>query len=181
MSFFFIFLVSEWYLHFLTVSAFSLYYRSKSLALHTVLTKGLSSDDEELVESGDIPASISLSEIDPLSQGNDKSPFKLDPDRSRLGSSSVSHPSILHIESENLPEMIKENCQEETPETTPSRVEYKDKLYLHLRKNLSRVKAYAVEIRKKIPVPDQCTIDGKCSELPQLERFQTSWKKEILK
>lgn len=151
------------------------------MALHTVLTKGLSSDDEELVESGDIPASISLSEIDPLSQGNDKSPFKLDPNRSRLGSSSVSHPSILHIESENLPEMIKENCQEETPETTPSRVEYKDKLYLHLRKNLSRVKAYAVEIRKKIPVPDQCTIDGKCSELPQLERFQTSWKKEILK
>lgn len=133
--------------------------RSKSLALHTVLTKGLSSDDEELVESGDIPASISLSEIDPLSQGNDKSPFKLDPDRSPLGNSSVSHPSILHIESENLPEMVKENCQEETPETTPSPVEYQDKLCLHLKENLSRVKAYAVEIRKKIPVPDQCTIE----------------------
>lgn len=133
--------------------------RSKSLALHTVLTKGVSSDDEELVESGDIPASISLSEIDPLSQGNNKLPFKADTDRSRLGNSSVSHPSILHIESEKLPEVVKENYQEETPETTPSPVEYQDKLYLHLKENLSKVKAYAVEIGKKIPVPDQCTIE----------------------
>ncbi|XP_019482818.1 PREDICTED: ventricular zone-expressed PH domain-containing protein homolog 1 isoform X3 [Hipposideros armiger] len=133
--------------------------RSKSLALHMVMTKGVSSDDEELVASGDIPASISLSEIDPLSQGNDKLPFKANTDRSQLGNSSVSHPSILHIESEKLPEVVKENYQEETPETTPSPVEYQDKLYLHLKENLSQVKAYAVEIGKKIPVPDQCTIE----------------------
>ncbi|XP_023610922.1 ventricular zone-expressed PH domain-containing protein homolog 1 isoform X2 [Myotis lucifugus] len=132
--------------------------RSKSLALHTVLTKGMSSDDGEVVERGDIPASISLSEIDSLSQGN-KSPFKADTDGSQLGNSSVSHPSIIHIESENLPETVKKNYQEETPETTVSPVEYQDKLYLHLKKNLSKVKAYAVEIGKKIPVPDQCTIE----------------------
>ncbi|XP_016078112.1 PREDICTED: ventricular zone-expressed PH domain-containing protein homolog 1 [Miniopterus natalensis] len=132
--------------------------RSKSLALHTVLTKGMSSDDGEVVESGDIPASISLSEIDTLSQGN-KSPFKVNIDGSQLGNSSVSHPSIIHIESENLPETVKKNYQEETPERTASPVEYQDKLYLHLKKNLSKVKAYAVEIGKKIPVPDQCTIE----------------------
>ncbi|XP_036206331.1 ventricular zone-expressed PH domain-containing protein homolog 1 isoform X3 [Myotis myotis] len=132
--------------------------RSKSLALHTVLTKGMSSDDGEVVERGDIPASISLSEIDSLSQGN-KSPFKADTDGSQLGNSSVSHPSIIHIESENLPETVKKNYQEETPEMTVSPVEYQDKLYLHLKKNLSKVKAYAVEIGKKIPVPDQCTIE----------------------
>lgn len=132
--------------------------RSKSLALHTVLTKGMSSDDGEVVERGDIPASISLSEIDSLSQGN-KSPIKADTDGSQLGNSSVSHPSIIHIESENLPETVKKNYQEETPETTVSPVEYQDKLYLHLKKNLSKVKAYAVEIGKKIPVPDQCTIE----------------------
>ncbi|XP_014401727.1 PREDICTED: ventricular zone-expressed PH domain-containing protein homolog 1 [Myotis brandtii] len=132
--------------------------RSKSLALHTVLTKGMSSDDGEVVERGDIPASISLSEIDSLSQGN-KSPFKADTDGSQLGNSSVSHPSIIHIDSENLPETVKKNYQEETPETTVSPVEYQDKLYLHLKKNLSKVKAYAMEIGKKIPVPDQCTIE----------------------
>lgn len=147
--------------------------------MHTVLTKGLSSDDGELVESRDIPASISLSEIDPLSQGNGKSPFKAGTDRSQLRSSSVSHPSIIHIESENSPETIKDNDQEETPETTPRPVEYQDDLYLHLKENFSTVKAYAVEIKKKIPVPDQCTIEGRCSGLPKLEKFQTSLKTNV--
>ncbi|XP_039092001.1 ventricular zone-expressed PH domain-containing protein homolog 1 isoform X2 [Hyaena hyaena] len=133
--------------------------RSKSLALHTVLTKSLSSDDGEVVESGDTPASIFLSEIDPLSQGNDKLPFKANSDRSQPRNSSLLHPSIMHTESENLPGTVKENCQEETPETTKSPVEYQDKLYLHLKENFSKVKAYAVEIGKKIPVPDQCTIE----------------------
>uniref|UniRef100_A0A8C8XIK9 Ventricular zone expressed PH domain containing 1 n=1 Tax=Panthera leo TaxID=9689 RepID=A0A8C8XIK9_PANLE len=133
--------------------------RSKSLALHTVLTKSMSSDDGEIVESGDVPARIILSETDPLSQGNDKLPFKANSDRSQLRNSSVSHPSIIHTESENLPETVKENCQEETPETTASPVEYQDKLYLHLKENFSKVKAYAVEIGKKIPIPDQCTIE----------------------
>ncbi|XP_045395493.1 ventricular zone-expressed PH domain-containing protein homolog 1 isoform X2 [Lemur catta] len=133
--------------------------RSKSLALHTVLTKGVSSDDGEDVENGEIPASISLSEIDPLSQRSDKLPFKTDTDRSQLGNSSVSHPNIIHIESENSPETVKENFQEETPETPASPTEYQDKLYLHLKENLSKVKAYALEIGKKIPVPDQCTIE----------------------
>ncbi|XP_012498373.1 PREDICTED: ventricular zone-expressed PH domain-containing protein homolog 1 isoform X2 [Propithecus coquereli] len=133
--------------------------RSKSLALHTVLTKGMSSDDGEDVESGEISASVSLSEIDPLSQRSDKSPFKTDADRSQLGNSSFSHPNIIHLESENSPETVKENFQEETPETTASPTEYQDKLYLHLKENLSKVKAYAMEIGKKIPVPDQCTIE----------------------
>lgn len=132
--------------------------RSKSLALHTVLTKSMSSDDGEVVERGDIPASISLSELASLGHGN-KSPFKADTDGSQLGNSSVSHPSIIHLESENLPETVKKNYQEDTPETTVNPVEYQDKLYLHLKKNLSKVKAYAMEIGKKIPVPDQCTIE----------------------
>uniref|UniRef100_A0A2K6TRQ2 Ventricular zone expressed PH domain containing 1 n=1 Tax=Saimiri boliviensis boliviensis TaxID=39432 RepID=A0A2K6TRQ2_SAIBB len=133
--------------------------RSKSLALHTMLTKGVSTDDGEDANRGDIPASISLSEIDPLSQGSDKLLFKTDTGRLQLGDSSVSYPNIIHADSENLPETVKENFQEETPEATASPVEYQDKLYLHLKKNLSKVKAYAMEIGKKIPVPDQCTIE----------------------
>ncbi|XP_021574989.1 ventricular zone-expressed PH domain-containing protein homolog 1-like [Carlito syrichta] len=149
--------------------------RSKSLALHTMLTKGVSSDDGEDGEGGDIPASISLSEIDPPGQGSDKLPFKTDTDRSQLGNSSVSHPNIIHIESESLPETVKENFQKETLETTASPTEYQDKLYLHLKENLSKVKQYAMEIGKKIPVPDQCTIEGKCCELSKPEKFQESF------
>uniref|UniRef100_A0A7N5KPM6 Ventricular zone expressed PH domain containing 1 n=1 Tax=Ailuropoda melanoleuca TaxID=9646 RepID=A0A7N5KPM6_AILME len=133
--------------------------RSKSLALRAVLTRSTSSDDGEVAEGEDTPARVFLSETDPLSQGNDKLPFKASSARSQLGNSSVSHPNIIHTDSENLPETVKENFQEETPETTASPIEYQDKLYLHLKENLSKVKAYAVEIGKKIPVPDQCTIE----------------------
>nr|XP_002716372.1 ventricular zone-expressed PH domain-containing protein homolog 1 [Oryctolagus cuniculus]XP_008264612.1 ventricular zone-expressed PH domain-containing protein homolog 1 [Oryctolagus cuniculus] len=133
--------------------------RSKSLALHSMLTKGVSSDDGDDVESGDTPASTSLSEIDPLLQGSDKLFSQTDMDGSQLGGSSVSYPSIVHIESEKLPETIEENCQEETLGTMTSPMEHKDKLYLYLKENLSKVKAYAVEIGKRIPIPDQCTIE----------------------
>lgn len=61
-----------------------------------------------------------------------------------------------------MPETFKENIQEEILEAATSPVEYQDKLYLHLRENLSKVKAYALEIAKKVPIPDQCTIEGKC-------------------
>ncbi|KAM9604862.1 ventricular zone-expressed PH domain-containing protein homolog 1 isoform 1-T3 [Trichechus inunguis] len=134
--------------------------RSKSLALHAALSKGGSSDDGEDVENGDRPARISLSEIDLLSQENDESPFKTDTDRSQLENSSASHPSIIHIKSENLPETVKENFQGGPPGTAASPVEYEDQFYLHLKENLSKVKAYAMEIGRKIPVPDQCTIEG---------------------
>ncbi|XDB46886.1 hypothetical protein AB1E18_000501 [Capra hircus] len=133
--------------------------RSKSLALHTVLTNPSSAEDGEAIESRDTPASVSLSEIDPLGQGHERSPFKADTDGSQLVNSSVSHQSIIHVASEDLPEAVKTNYQEETPETTTSPVEYHDKLYLHLKENFSKVKAYAIEMVKKIPVPDQCTIE----------------------
>lgn len=137
----------------------------------------MSSDDGEAVESGAAPTSISLSALDPLGQGNNKPPLKADIDGSQLRNSLVPHASLMHIESANLPETVKENCHEETPEPTTSPAEYQDKLYLHLKENFSKVKAYAVEIGKKIPVPDQCTIESKCSELPKPENFQALLKK----
>uniref|UniRef100_A0A8D2ATN2 Protein melted homolog n=1 Tax=Sciurus vulgaris TaxID=55149 RepID=A0A8D2ATN2_SCIVU len=133
--------------------------RSKSLAFHTALTRGVSSDDGEGEEPAGMPSSHSLSEIAPFSHECGKSPLKMDAVRPQPRNSSASHPSIIHIAPEDLPEMVKENFQEETPETSRSPVEYQDKLYLHLKENLSKVKAYATEMARKIPVPDQCTIE----------------------
>ncbi|XP_072474740.1 ventricular zone-expressed PH domain-containing protein homolog 1 isoform X1 [Notamacropus eugenii] len=139
--------------------------RSKSLALHAVHLNHTNSDDAQDVKNEDVMASISFSEIDPLSQENYKSPFKADTEESQLEISSISHPRSKWTESENLPETVKENDPEETPETTQSHVEYQDKLYLYLKENLSKVKAYVMEIGRSIPVPDQCTIEdaaGSC-------------------
>lgn len=126
----------------------------------------MSVEDSEVEGKAGIHASISLSEIDPLNPGISKVPFKTDTHGSQLRNSSASHPSIIHIEPENMPETFKESIQEEIPEAATSPVEYQDKLYLHLKENLSKVKAHALEIAKKVPIPDQCTIEGKCFELP---------------
>ncbi|XP_075404990.1 ventricular zone-expressed PH domain-containing protein homolog 1 isoform X2 [Tenrec ecaudatus] len=133
--------------------------RSKSLALHTGLAKGVSPDNEDDVETGETPARTSLSEVDQLSQEKSQSSFKADTERAQLQSSSASHLSIIHLEPENVPESIREHFQEGAPETATSPVGPQDKLYLHLKENLNKVKAYAMEMGKKIPVPDQCTIE----------------------
>ncbi|XP_006897831.1 PREDICTED: ventricular zone-expressed PH domain-containing protein homolog 1-like isoform X1 [Elephantulus edwardii] len=132
--------------------------RSKSLALHTVLMKSVSSDDGQEEKPGNMQVSISLSDIGLFCQENDNLAVKAETDRPQLESSSASHPSIIHIESEHFPETVTESFQG-APATAASPEEYHDKLYLYLKENLSKVKAYAMELRKKIPVPDQCTIE----------------------
>ncbi|XP_048720281.1 ventricular zone-expressed PH domain-containing protein homolog 1 isoform X4 [Caretta caretta] len=132
--------------------------RSKSLALHAIRTKGMNSDNGQDMDNGDIAAGISFTEMY-LSQENDKLPLSPDTEESQLENSSVSHPSIKCTELENLPESVEENCHEGSTETIKNPVEYQDKLYLHLKENLSKVKAYVMEIGKKIPSPDQCIIE----------------------
>ncbi|XP_064418289.1 ventricular zone-expressed PH domain-containing protein isoform X2 [Latimeria chalumnae] len=105
--------------------------RSKSLALHAVRTKSLSSDNGQDMENGEIMADISLSETS-LSQESDKLPLEVD---------------------------ITENSHDSCVETIPGSVEHKDQLYLHLKENLNNVKAYFSETVKRVPVPEQCVIE----------------------
>uniref|UniRef100_A0A8C3GMT0 Ventricular zone expressed PH domain containing 1 n=1 Tax=Cairina moschata TaxID=8855 RepID=A0A8C3GMT0_CAIMO len=132
--------------------------RSKSLALHAVRMKSVNLDSGQEEENGDIPAGISFTEIY-ISQENDKLPFGVDAEEMQLGNSLVSHQSIDYTESENLPEPTGEKTLEESAEVLKSPAEYQDKLYLHLKENLGKVKAYVMEMGKKIPIPDQCVIE----------------------
>lgn len=139
------------------------YSRSKSLALHAVRVKGVNSESGQDEENGELTAGISFTEIY-ISQENDKLPFSVDAEAVQLGNSLVSHPSIDYTESANLPESAKEKAPEGSGEAVTSPTEYQDKLYLHLKENLGKVKAYVTEMGRKIPVPDQCVIEGKRSE-----------------
>ncbi|NWR71697.1 MELT protein, partial [Centropus unirufus] len=132
--------------------------RSKSLALHAVRMKGVNLEIGQDEENGEVTAGISLTEIY-LSQENDKLPFRVDTEVMQLGNSSVSHQSINYIESKNLPDSAEEGAQKGSAEAMSSPVEYQDKLYLHLKENLGKVKAYVMEMGKKIPIPDQCVIE----------------------
>ncbi|XP_068810215.1 ventricular zone-expressed PH domain-containing protein homolog 1 isoform X5 [Struthio camelus] len=131
---------------------------SKSLALHAVRMKVVNSDNGQDQENGDITAGISFTEIY-ISQENDKLPFSVDTEEIHLGNSLVSHQNIDYTKSENLPESAKEKAHEGSTETIKNPVEYQDKLYLHLKENLGKVKAYVMEMGKKIPIPDQCIIE----------------------
>ncbi|XP_019388182.1 PREDICTED: ventricular zone-expressed PH domain-containing protein homolog 1 isoform X1 [Crocodylus porosus] len=132
--------------------------RSKSLALHAIRTKVTNSDSGQDIENGDMTSGISFTEIY-LNQENDKSPFSIDTEEAQPDNSFILHPTIKYPESENLPESLKETSHERSTETVKNSEEYQDKLYMHLKENLSKVKAYLVEIGKKIPIPDQCVIE----------------------
>ncbi|XP_050758522.1 ventricular zone-expressed PH domain-containing protein homolog 1 isoform X3 [Gymnogyps californianus] len=132
--------------------------RSKSLALHAVRMKGVNSESGQDEENGEITAGISFTEIY-ISQENDKLPVTVDTEATQLGNSLVSHQTIDYPESANLPESTKEKALVGNAEAVTSPVEYQDKLYLHLKENLGKVKAYVTEMGRKIPVPDQCVIE----------------------
>ncbi|NXA48917.1 MELT protein, partial [Nothocercus julius] len=132
--------------------------RSKSLALHAVRMKVANMDSGQDQENGDISAGISFTEIY-ISQENDKLPFSVDTEEVQLGNSLVRRQSIDYTESENLLESAKEKVHEGSTETIRNPVEYQDKLYLHLKENLGKVKAYVMEMGRRIPIPDQCVIE----------------------
>ncbi|XP_060098365.1 ventricular zone-expressed PH domain-containing protein homolog 1 isoform X2 [Heteronotia binoei] len=132
--------------------------RSKSLAFHAVQMKSVHSDSGQDMESGDVTGGMSFTDTC-LSQESDKLPSTAGTEEPQLENALFSHPSIKCIESENLPEPVKESCYEGSPKTTKQPVEYQDKLYFHLKENLSKVKAYVLEMGRKIPLPDECVIE----------------------
>ncbi|KAK2531044.1 Veph1 isoform B [Columba livia] len=132
--------------------------RSKSLALHAVRMKGANSESGQDEENEEITAGISFTEIY-ISQENDKVPFGVDPEAMQLGNSLVSRQSLDYTESANLAESPEEKALEGSAEAATSPVEYQDKLYLHLKENLGKVKEYVAEMGRKIPIPDQCVIE----------------------
>eukprot|EP00076_Gallus_gallus_P010318 XP_004943610.1 ventricular zone-expressed PH domain-containing protein homolog 1 isoform X4 [Gallus gallus] len=132
--------------------------RSKSLALHAVRMKGVNADSGQDEENGDVTAGISFTEIY-ISQENDKLPFSVDAEEMQLGNSLVSHQSIDCTELEGSPAPAGGEAQEGSTEVGKGPAECHDKLYLHLKENLGKVKAYVMEMGRRIPVPDHCVIE----------------------
>lgn len=129
--------------------------RSKSLALHALRMKGLSSEGGE---NGEIPAGISFSELY-LSQEHEKEPFGVHP---HVGDSLNSPQSADCPQAAPLPELSLEKAVEERAEESPRGPgECQDKLYLHLKENLGKVKEFVLEMGRRIPIPEQCEIEGK--------------------
>ncbi|XP_071608926.1 ventricular zone-expressed PH domain-containing protein homolog 1 isoform X1 [Heliangelus exortis] len=123
--------------------------RSKSLALHAGRVKGLSPESGQEEESGEMAAGISFTDIF-SSPEDDRVPLA---EATQLGNALGSQQSLQDTESP------KEKPLEGSAEAARSPVEYQDKLYLHLKENLGRVKSYVTELGKRIPIPEQCVIE----------------------
>ncbi|NWV35591.1 MELT protein, partial [Grantiella picta] len=132
--------------------------RSKSLALHALRMKGLSSELGQDEENGEIPAGISFSEIY-LSQEQEKGHLGVHPEVMHVGNSLISHQSADYLQSASLPESTPEKAAEGRAEAATGPGEHQDKLYLHLKENLGKVKEYVLEMGRRIPIPDQCVIE----------------------
>ncbi|XP_058277920.1 ventricular zone-expressed PH domain-containing protein homolog 1 isoform X1 [Hirundo rustica] len=143
--------------------------RSKSLALHALRMKGLSSEGGE---NGEIPAGISFSEIC-LSQEHQMLPFGVHPEAVHVGNSLVSPQSADYPQAASLPRLTPEKAVEGRAEAATGPVECQDKLYLHLKENLGKVKEYVLEMGRRIPIPEQCVVEGETSP-----RFSPCWKAE---
>ncbi|NXD38322.1 MELT protein, partial [Copsychus sechellarum] len=126
--------------------------RSKSLALHALRMKGLSSEGGQDGENGDIPAGISFSELY-LSQQHEKEPFGVHPE------AVISHPSAEFPQGADEPELSLGKAGQGAAGAATAAEQHQDKLYLHLKENLPKVKEFVMEMGRRIPIPEQCVIE----------------------
>ncbi|NXQ56556.1 MELT protein, partial [Anthoscopus minutus] len=136
--------------------------RSKSLALQALRMKGLSVEGSPDEENGEVPAGISFSEIC-LSQEHEQLPFGVPPEAVLVGTCLGPQQSAGEPQAAAVPELSPGWAGQGRAEAAA--VEHQDKLYLHLKEHLGKVKEYVVEMGRRIPTPDQCVLEdtgGSC-------------------
>ena len=127
--------------------------RSKSLALHAVRSRSINSDageDSEGVElSSDNPPSNTLP--NPHSEKHEESHTE----RKLTGDGSLTVTAPLKKADKEA-----ENCQNrETDRTKEEQVE-DDRLFIHLRDNMEKIREFCKDMVQQIPIPEQCVMEG---------------------
>ncbi|XP_029471258.1 ventricular zone-expressed PH domain-containing protein homolog 1 isoform X3 [Rhinatrema bivittatum] len=132
--------------------------RSKSLGLHAICTKRVNSDIGQDTENEDLAADMASPEIY-TSQENEELLLGENIEEFQSERTSVLHSGAQYEDSDKVSKSIKESYQESSTEIIKDPPKHQDKLYVHLQEILSKVKAYVMEIGRKIPVPDECIIE----------------------
>ncbi|KAJ4935329.1 hypothetical protein JOQ06_016865 [Pogonophryne albipinna] len=120
--------------------------RSKSLALHAVRSRSITSDTGEDAEGLEPSADCIFSQtnVNSLLENQEAPPAesKLREDSSTL------IPDVKEAENCQSNEKNKENEEEET-----------DRLFIHLRDNMEAISEFCRDILQQIPIPEQCVIE----------------------
>uniref|UniRef100_A0A8C4SDW1 Ventricular zone expressed PH domain-containing 1 n=1 Tax=Erpetoichthys calabaricus TaxID=27687 RepID=A0A8C4SDW1_ERPCA len=106
-------------------------------------------------ENGEMPT-VCFSES-ALSQESCHSPSGVDDDTTE--SFSTPNPCSSTFIMKCSTEMLSESCQENNGTMEKGPQENRDKLWRHLKENLTKVQAYYNAVKRKIPIPDQCTFE----------------------
>ncbi|XP_075720135.1 ventricular zone-expressed PH domain-containing protein homolog 1 [Rhinoderma darwinii] len=130
--------------------------RSKHLALNSTSRKCLNLDSRQDIEYNEVLGLMSFSHMF-LNQDDERLPSGLNILNSQVKRTSILDPFRNCAETKGVTEPNQGN-QSTLDMIKEPRYEH-DKLFLHLKENINKLKAYVTEIGKKIPVPDQCLIE----------------------
>lgn len=132
--------------------------RSKSLALHAMHAKSLSSECEE-GDNGDIKTAITFSDRS-LSEGSVTQLLGQDLEEQKHQLHSLSHINLASKASRNSDGAVNGSSDGGSAESSgPRNAEAWDQLHLYLRGNINGVKTFFSEMVKRIPVPDECRVE----------------------
>ncbi|XP_073530883.1 ventricular zone-expressed PH domain-containing protein homolog 1 isoform X2 [Phyllobates terribilis] len=129
---------------------------SKHLALNSTSKKCLNLESRQDTEYNEVLGLMSFSHMF-LNQDDERLPSGLDILNSQVERNSTLDPVRKCIEAKGVTEPNQES--QSTLEKIKKKQNEHDKLFLHLKENISKIKPYVAEMGKKIPVPDQCVIE----------------------
>nr|XP_033815161.1 ventricular zone-expressed PH domain-containing protein homolog 1 isoform X2 [Geotrypetes seraphini] len=132
--------------------------RTHGLAVHVIRTKCTNVDTGQHTMNIDLEADMPFPDLY-ANQKNEGLLLSEDTEESQLAWTSVSHSRATYGGSDNVSKSVQENCHESSVELMQDPAKVQDKLYVHLKENLTKVKAFVMEIGRKIPVPDECIIE----------------------
>ncbi|KAG9494166.1 hypothetical protein GDO78_001813 [Eleutherodactylus coqui] len=129
---------------------------SKHLALNSASRKCLNLDSRQDTEYSEVLGLMSFSHMF-LNQEDERLPSGLDILNSQVERTLLLDPLRNCTETKGVTEPNQEN--QSTLDIIKEPQNEHDKLFLHLKENISKLKSYVAEMGKKIPVPDQCVIE----------------------
>ncbi|XP_044145306.1 ventricular zone-expressed PH domain-containing protein homolog 1 [Bufo gargarizans] len=130
--------------------------RSKHLALNSTSRKCLNLDSGQDMEYNKVLGLMSFSHMF-LNQDDERLTSGLDILNSQVERTSTSDLLRNCTETKGVTEPNQEN--QSTLQIIKEHQNEHNKLFLHLKENISKLKTYVTEMGKKIPVPDQCVIE----------------------
>ncbi|XP_077146805.1 ventricular zone-expressed PH domain-containing protein homolog 1 [Ranitomeya variabilis] len=129
---------------------------SKHLAPNSTSKKCLNLDSRHDTEYNEVLGLMSFSHMF-LNQDDERLPSGLDVLNSQVERNATLDPVRNCMEAKGVTEPNQES--QSTLEIIKEPQNEHDKLFLHLKENISKIKPYVAEMGKEIPVPDQCVIE----------------------